>query len=281
MAIINSFKRVMRTVPETQYAPAEEVPKLCPICGDESLFEWRVSEYGTRKISCFSHKCAEPVKIGMILGDTNNFSMKEYNTPGSPTVTYKAAGNEYSEELRSHIHDLLVSWGFVNISFINPNPDDVKSERDTVIKATHKSPLINIAFRRAPKTQRVLCFINKYGVISLEIGHYGQHYEKRYYMWDRGYDAVYAYLKETGKDLGFSKDKLIVLPHSDSLKIDAGNQILQAQKNAKLRIIIDYRYKIKSLRSDIKRIQGYIKTQKESYKTTFGEECPNDPIDEG
>ena len=99
--------------------------------------------------------------------------------------------------------------------------------------------------------------------------------------WSHGYSAIIAFLKETGRLTKFSQDKIITLPNRENLKSSADNQILQAQKNAELSLISDLRYKIKSLQSDIKFRQKDIANLKERYRKTFGEECPNDSIDEG
>ena len=277
MAMIRESRIVMRTVKETQYTPAGEEPKTCQICG-EPIYRYDTEKYGSSKEGCFGSKCIKPYKLGMIRGDIYTFSVKEYDLQGHPTVHYPKADG-YSTELRASIKALLESWGFEKITFKEPGENS--NDRHTFICGTHRSSSVNIAYKSAPKTDRILCFNNKYGVVTLTTKHLNKgEPSSNYNKWFRVVDAIELSLKRQGIKpyyLGNMK-KVIVLPNRELLREKSEKGIIQSKKDNVLSAIWSHQYKIKDYRSRIKDEQKNIADLEASYLKAFGEAAPEQKV---
>jgi|WetSurMetagenome_2_1015567.scaffolds.fasta_scaffold36274_8 hypothetical protein len=273
MAIVHKFELA------TRGGYSDSTPITCHECGMQ-MFQWSSQKYGGTKINCFSQSCAKPMPIAMIRGDVEGFCQNEYNIPGNPNVCYpKAEG--YSNELREAVKKYLTAWGFTKIGFIEPSKDEKgeNQERHTVVTGVHISPKINIMFRKAPKTQRVFVFNNKYGVISTKFCFY-ERYERSYHAWRDAQYAVSKYCKEIGNDTVHEADKAILMPGREALRKESQDKILESQKEAVLSVIRSRLSKISSLKNDISYQRKEIAEQKEIYLKTFGEPAPKQKGDD-
>ena len=278
MALIKKYKQITKHKEETQYEPEQDVPVLCPKCGNESLYEVSSEKYGGWKTACFSPQCLKVYNIGMIRGDISSFSKMEYKLPGQPHVSYPKADG-YSVELRAAIKNQLTEWGFENITFKEPGENS--NDCHTIIRGNHKAPSVNIGYKQSPKTDRILCFDNKYGVVHITPGYYDQEYESDHWrQWSNTKDAINSYLKRAGINPNYlgNMDKLFVLPNREELRDAATAGLLQSRKDERLSQIRSHMSKIKEYRRKIYSEEKEITAQKAKYEQDFGEVAPEQTV---
>lgn len=269
MAIICRCEKATEWDNSNKQFPNARKPQMCPICGNQ-MFTWSSQKHGGYKTECFASHAVKPVPVAMIRGDVESFCVKESQIPGRPNICYPKAG-EHSAELREAVKNVLESWGFIDIQFVEPTRSE-KSESDTVITAIHVSPLVNIKFREAPKTQRVFVFDNKFGVVDLEQGYHAS-YEKDYHGWFRASMAVHSYGKE---NLGrqYLYEKKIVLKNRENLRKESEAKVISSQKEAALSEIRIKVSKIDDHQRSIRRYKEEIAAVRKKYESDFGEVAP-------
>lgn len=272
MAIITKAEPKTTDPFNSKNAPA----KNCPVCGRQ-MFSYEKQGSYKRFEACFSDLCCDPVPVAMIQGDIAEFSTREYHNSTTVNSRYPPA-TEYSAELRARIKALMESWGFTRISFAEPSADGKPKERHTIVMACHVSPEVNVGYRKAPNTQRVLVFHNKYGVVTLsERFHEGG--EKQFWAW---HDALYAlnrYLKTIGMELPLKHNEItFTLPKAAELKSTADNKATEEKKSGYFSAIFHHKDRIDTKEREIEREKEYIEELREQYKAEFGEDVPPEKL---
>lgn len=277
MALIKKYKQITKHKKETQYTPEMDVPALCPKCGNESMYEVSSERYGGWETKCFSPQCLKVYNIGMIRGDIYPFDKREYKLPGNPEVTYPIAEG-YSAELREAIKTHLIGWGFENITF--KEPVENSNDRHTIIRGNHKSPSVNIGYKSAPKTDRVLCFDNKYGVVHLTKGYHDTDEKGYWRQWNNTENDISGYLKRAGCNPSYLglMDRLFALPNREGLREAAMAGLLQSRKDERLSHIRSHMSKIKEYRRKIYAKEKEIADEKAKYEQDFGEVAPEQTV---
>jgi hypothetical protein len=277
MALIKKYKQITEHKKETQYTPEMDVPALCPKCGNESMYSVSSERYGGWKTKCFSSQCLKVYNIGMIRGDIYPFTKREYKQPGDLHVSYPKADG-YSAELREAIKNHLIGWGFENITFKEPGENS--NDYHTIIRGNHKAPSVNIWYKHSPKTDRVLCFDNKYGVVHLTKGYHDTDEKDYWRQWNNIESEINGYLKRSGCNPSYIglMDRLFALPNREQLRDAATAGLLQSRKNERLSQIRSHMSKINEYRRKIVRENDEITSQKAKYEQDFGEVAPEQTV---
>jgi hypothetical protein len=213
----------------------------------------------------------------MIRGDIYDFSKREYKQPGNPTISYPKADG-YSNELRASVKELLTAWGFENITFVLPKENSY--DRHTIIRGNHKSPSVNIGYKQSPKTDRILCFDNKYGVVHLSLRQHDSDEKDHWRQWSNTESAINGYLQRAGiipNYLG-NVDKIITLPNRETLREAATAGLLESRKADIRSHIFSHAYKIKDYQWKIANEKKEIENLKTKYKQDFGEDVPEQKV---
>jgi hypothetical protein len=241
------------------------------------MFDVSSERYGGWKTACFSAQCLKIYNIGMIRGDIRSYSKLEYKQPGDPYVSYPKADG-YSAELREAIKTHLTAWGFENITF--KEPGDNSDHGHTVIRGNHKSPSVNIGYKESPKTDRILCFDNKYGVVYLTVRYHDTDEKDYWRQWSNTESAISGYLKRAGINSSYlgSMDKLFILPNREQLREAATEGLLQSRKDTVLSKIRSRISKIKEYRRKIYSEEKDIAALKVKYEQDFGEVAPEQTV---
>jgi len=267
--IIKEYKPRTTDAYNSENAPA----KICPVCGAQ-MYHYETGGNYKKKEGCFSVACAEPVPVGMIRGDIEDY-VREYRH-GYHDMTYPKADG-YSDELRAAVTKILSSWGFTRISFVNPKTNPHLKEHHTVIMAVHSSPEVNVTYRMAPNTQRIYVFDNKYGEVYLQTELH-ERGERKFYRWHNALYAVNKFRETVGIPAPDTSKPIAILTSGAQLKKKAEAEVITAKKKAAYSRVRNHKDQIEKFMRNINDQNRYIEEIKAEYKKEFGEDIPADKL---